>query len=114
MATTPPAKVPKIEVTVHPDFRVVIANGNFGGLTPNDGRIMFYTDIFEPRVKIGGKLGEMEIERINRQCQIDVRMSVMDFVNLAAWMNDHIKRLEDQGILKKEDLIRSKQTDYSV
>jgi hypothetical protein len=29
-------------------------------------------------------------------------------------MNRHIKRLEDQGILKKSELAKSKPTDYTV
>ena len=114
MATIPPAKIPKIEITSHPNFRVAIVNGFFGGLSANDGRIMFYTDILEPKMKTNGKPGEMEVEKINRERQIDIRMSVMDFVRLATWMNSHIKRLEEQGILKKEDLMHPKQTDYSV
>jgi hypothetical protein len=114
MSTTSPKKVPKIEVSNHSQFRVVHINAFFGGLSPIEGRISFYTDILEPKMKTDGKLGEMEVEKINRERQIDIRMSALDFVRLAQWMNSHVKRLEDKGILKKEDLTSSKQTDYSV
>jgi hypothetical protein len=114
MATTSPKKIPLFETSQHSEFRVVHVNAFFGGLSPEEGRIIFYTDILEPRMKTGGKPGEMEVEKVNRERQIDIRMSVMGFVNLAGWMNSHIKRLEDQGILKKEDLTHPKQTDYSV
>jgi len=114
MTTTPPKKFPKIELSKHPAFRVVHVNGFFGGLSPVEGRITFFTDILEPTMKANGTKGEMEVEKINRESQIDLRMSIMDFVGLAQWMNTHIKRLEEQGILKKEDLAKPKQTDYSV
>jgi hypothetical protein len=103
-----------MEVTNNPQFRVVHINAFFGGLSPIEGRIKFYTDILETRIKPDGKTGEMEIEKINRECQIDIRMSAIDFVALAGWMNAHIKRLEDRGILKKKDLAHDGQTDYSV
>jgi hypothetical protein len=114
MSTRPKKQVPQFEVTTHSAFRVVHINAFFGGLSPVEGRIAFFTDILEPRIIVGGKPGEMEIDKINRERQIDIRMSVMDFVNLAAWMNRHIKRLEDQGILKKGALAKSKPTDYTV
>jgi len=115
MPTTPKKEPPKFEVTSHADFRVVHVNAFFGGLSPVEGSITFCTDILEPRIKVGGQPGDMEVDRVNRERQIDVRLSVMDFVTLAGWMNNHIKRLEDQGYLKKEDIAKSKPkaTDYS-
>jgi len=114
MSTETLKKAPKIETSAHPDFRVVHINAFFGGLSPLEGRITFYTDILEAKIKENGKVGEMEIGMIRRESQIDIRMSPMDFVNLAGWMNSHIKRLVDQGILKKEDVNRSKQSDLSI
>src|SRR3989337_36623 len=101
MTTTPPKKIPRIETSTHPEFRVVHINEFFGGVSPIEGRITFYTDILEPKMKTDGQPGEMEVDRINRERQIDIRMSVMDFVRLAGWMNSHIKRLEEQGILQQ-------------
>lgn len=114
MSTKAKKQLPKFEVTSNSGFRVVHINAFFGGLSPVEGRITFYTDILEPRIKVGGKSGEMEVDKVNRERQIDIRMSVMDFVNLAGWMNGHIKRLEDQGILKKGELAKSRPADYSV
>ncbi|MEX2737637.1 MAG: hypothetical protein Q6356_001020 [Candidatus Wukongarchaeota archaeon] len=114
MAKKPPSKIPKIEVSTNSEFRVVHINAFFGGLSPVEGSITFFTDILEPRMKAGGQARDMEVEKINRERQIDIRMSPIGFVNLATWMNSHIKRLEDAGILKKTDLKRSKQADYSV
>jgi hypothetical protein len=114
MSTEPKKQPLKFEITSHSGFRVVHINHFFGGLSPVEGRITFYTDIIEPKIKVDGNPGEMEVDKVNRERQIDIRMSVMDFVNLAGWMNANIKRLEDQGILKKSELAKSKPADYSV
>ncbi|MCW4053454.1 MAG: hypothetical protein NWE84_00845 [Candidatus Bathyarchaeota archaeon] len=114
MSTKPKKLLPKFELTTRSEFRVVHINAFFGGLSPIEGRIAFFTDILEPKMKVGGNPGEMEVDKINRERQIDIRMSVMDFVNLAAWMNKHVKRLESQGILKKGEIAKSKPTNYTV
>jgi hypothetical protein len=114
MSATAKKQPPLFELTSNSEFRVVHINAFFGGLSPVEGRITFYTDILEPRIKADAKSGDMEVDKVNRERQIDIRMSVMDFVNLAGWMNSHIKRLEEQGILKKEEVAKSKSTDYSV
>lgn len=103
---------PKIEITKHPEFRVAHVNGIFGALTPLEGRIRFYTDMIEPRVKVGGKVGEMEMDKVNREFQFEVRMSPIDFIAFANWMAQNIKRLEAAGAIKKEDVAKSKQPDY--
>ena len=46
-----------------------------GGLHPQEGDIKFYLDIVEPRIKSGGKPGQMEVDKITREVQIEVRMS---------------------------------------
>lgn len=106
---------PRMEVTKHSEFRVVHANGVFGGVNPDQGNIIFYTDIIEPRCKTGGKFGELEPEKINREMQIDIRVSLQDFIRIAEWMNRHIKVLEEKGIIKKTDVKSQKKTNaYSV
>lgn len=114
MATKTPIKLPKFELSSHPDFRVVHINAFFGGLSPFEGRLTFYTDIIEPKMKESEIAGDMEIDKIQRERQIDLRMSPMDFINLANWMNSHIKRLEDLGLLKKEDIARTKQSNMPI
>jgi len=103
-----------MEITKNPDFRVVHMNGVFGTLTPAQGNMIFYTDIFEPRCKTGGQFGEMEPERVNRELQIDVRMSLDDFMGLANWMNQHIKNLEEKGLIKKPEQKTQDESKYSV
>jgi hypothetical protein len=39
---------PEFEDTKNPDYKYVYANGVFGGLDPNGGRMIFYLDRLEP------------------------------------------------------------------
>jgi hypothetical protein len=112
MATIKP-KVPKIELSSHPEFRVIHTNAFFGGLSPIEGRITFYTDIIIPKMKESENVGDMELDKIQRERQIELRMAPLDFINLANWMATHIKRLEDLGMLKKEDMTK-KQSNFPI
>jgi len=110
MAKTPP----KIDITKHPEFRVIHINGFFGTLNPDEGVIKFYLDIAEPRIKAGGRLGEIEVDKINREFQVEVRMSPRIFMGMADWMTRHIKDLEKKGILKKEKKPQKEAQTYRV
>lgn len=113
MATVKP-KLPKFELSNHPDFRVIHINAFFGGLSPVEGRITFYTDIIEPKMKENDEATNMEIDIVRRERQIDIRMSPMDFINLANWMNKHIKRMEELGLLKKDDITKPKPSNLPI
>ena len=110
MAKTPP----KIEITKHPEFRVIHINGVFGSIKADEGFMKFYLDIVEPRIKAGGKIGEMETDKITRELQVEVRMSSIEFVSIANWMQGHIKKLEKKGILKVEKKRRKGVETYRV
>lgn len=99
--TVPQPTAPPFELSKHPEFRVVHINGFYGGLSPTEGRLQFFTDIIEPKIKSGGNPGEMEAGKIVREVQIEIRMSPLDFVGLGNWINDCVKRLQDAGIIKK-------------
>jgi hypothetical protein len=107
-------KPPRVEIAKNPNFRVVHSNGIFGGLNPVEGSIAFFTDILEPKMR-DGAIGEMELDSIKREMQVEIRMNVQEFIALADWMNAHIKRLKDQGILKNESINpEKKKLDYGV
>ena len=109
------AKKPlKIDVTKHPEFKVVYANGVFGAVKADEGFMKFYLDIMEPRMKAGGKPGEMETDKITREFQVEVRMSSMKFVSIANWMQRHVKELQKKGILKVEKKPRKGVETYRV
>lgn len=105
---------PKIDVTKHPDFKVIHASGVFGTLNAQEGVLKFYTDIIEPRSKTGGKPGEMELDRITREFQVEIRVSPISFTSIADWMSKHIKELQKKGILKVEKKPRKGAQSYSV
>ena len=107
-------RAPRVEITKNPNYRVVHSNGIFGGLNPTEGSIAFFTDILEPKMKEGAP-GEMELDAIKREMQIEIRMNVQEFISLSNWMNGHIKRLQDLGVLKTENIgPDKKKLDYGV
>lgn len=110
MAKTPP----KIDITKHPDFRVAHINGFFGGLNADEGQIKFYLDIAEARIKSGGAPGEIELDKLTREFQFEVRMSPMIFMSMCNWMQQHINRLEKKGILKKGKKPKKAEDTYRV
>jgi len=105
---------PKIDITKHPEFKVIHVTGVFGSVKADEGFMKFYLDIVEPRIKAGGQLGEMEVDKINRELQVEVRMSAMQFVGIADWMQRHIKELQEKGILKVEKKPRKPPETYRV
>ena len=64
-------KVPKIDITESSDFRAVYASGVFGGLDPNDGRMVFFLDRIKPKMK-SYKKNVMQLEKVNRELQVEV------------------------------------------
>lgn len=107
-------KPPKIDIAKHPEFRVIYVNGVFGAIKADEGFMKFYLDIVEPKIKVGGKTGELEMDKITREFQVEVRMSSMKFVSIANWMQQHIKQLQKKGILKVEKKIPKGAETYRV
>jgi len=93
---------PKIENSYHPEFKVIYASGVFGSMKADEGFMKFHLDIVKPRVKAGGRVGEMEVEKINRQYQVEIRMTSATFIRVSNWMARHVKELEKKGIVKIE------------
>lgn len=83
----------RIEISESQDYRAVYASGVFGGLDPNDGRIVFFLDRIMPKIKSEPK-GAMELEKINRELQIEVHMSPSQFASVAKWMTEHVHLFE--------------------
>ena len=89
--TVKKGKAPKIDVVESPDYKVVYTSGVFGGLDPNDGRIIFFLDRIKPKMKSDPK-GAMELEKVKRELQVEVHMSPNQFVSVAKWMMDHAQK----------------------
>lgn len=88
-----PVKIPRFELIKSPDFKSVYATGVFGGLNPDDGRLVFYIDHIEPKMK-DEPPGAMETEKVVRELLVEVHVSPQQFKSIAKWMADHINRLE--------------------
>ncbi|MCD6495663.1 MAG: hypothetical protein J7K54_00145 [Candidatus Aenigmarchaeota archaeon] len=90
-STSAKPKTPEIVITESPDYKAVYASGVFGGLDPNDSRLIFFLDRIKPKIK-KGKKAVMELEKINRELQVEIRMSPNQFVSVAKWMNEHAEK----------------------
>ena len=86
---------PPFETTKSEDFRYVYASGVYGGVDPNDARLIFYLNRLVPESQ-PGQPGKMRTEKVNQELQVEVHMSPMQFKNLTQFMAGRIKLYEDQ------------------
>lgn len=86
---------PKFEDIKSPDFKSIYVSGVFGGLDPNEGRMLFFLDHLEPKTMNEPVPGAQKVEKIVRELLIEVHMSPTQFKSIVLWMNEHIKRYED-------------------
>ena len=94
-------KIPKIDVTESSDFKAVYASGVFGGLDPNDGRMIFFLDRIKPKVKKLTK-AVMELDKVERELQVEVHMSPAQFISVAKWMSGHADKFQKAFKSKKK------------
>lgn len=86
---------PAFEDTKSPDYRYVYATGVFGGLDPNDGRLIFYLDRIEPETVNEPHPGSSKLKKVVRELQVEIHVTPSQFKSIAIWMNRHIKNFED-------------------
>ena len=99
-----PRQAPPFEITKSPEYGSIYATGVFGGLGPHDARIIFYLDRLEPEIVPGGSPGEMRIEKINRELQVEIHVSPSQFKSVSAWMTRLVERFEEQfGEITEEE-----------
>ena len=67
----------------------------FGGLDPNDARIIFYCDRVEPEMD-KNRPGGMRTKVVHRELQVEVHMSPLQFKTIAKFMTDRVNRLEQR------------------
>jgi len=96
---------PEYRITKSPDFRMIYVNGAFGSVNPHEGRITFYADRLFPKV-IDDK-GSMSTDYIERELQIETKMSPSEFLMLYKWMETHVEKLMAMGT----DIFAEKDTD---
>jgi len=107
------AKPPlKVTLSKHPEFKVIHVNGALIAAKADEGFMKFFLDILEPKIGAGGK--KIEVDFINREFQVEVRMSTIVFLQIAQQMEHHIKQLEKKGILKREKKPRKAPEPYRI
>lgn len=84
---------PKYELKKDPNYKSVYTTGAYGGLDIRDGHILFYADQIEP--EIDEKSGKMKVGKVVRNLIVDIRMTPAEFMSLANWINQHVKRYEE-------------------
>jgi len=85
---------PKFEDTKSPDYKYIYATGVFGGLDPNDGRMIFYLDRVEPETVNEPVPGALKLKKIVRELQVEVHMTPTQFKSIAQWMMRHVENYE--------------------
>lgn len=89
-----PPQTPDFEITKSPEYRAVYASGVFGGLDPNDARMIFWLDRLEPELVPRGSPGQTRVGRVNRELQVEIHVSPAQFKTIHQWMGRHIERHE--------------------
>lgn len=89
---------PEIKITKSSDFRMFYSTGIFGGLSPLEGRMLFFVDRFVPKI-VDDTVGQMATDSVERELQVEVHMSPEVFISTYKWMEAHIRRMKEEGIL---------------
>jgi len=97
--------VPDYRITKSPDFRMIYVNGAFGSVNPHEGRITFYADRIFP--KMVDDKGKMSTDYVERELQIEVKMSPGEYVSLYNWMEGYVKKLKGM----RKDIFEDKEPD---
>jgi len=71
----------------------VYASGVFGGLSPNDGRIILTVDRIIPE-PVRGSPGRDRIGKVIRERQVEIHMSPATWKSIASWMQGHVEKFE--------------------
>ena len=93
---------PRIVVTEGKGYSLVYASGVFGGLDPNDARMIFFLDRLKPSIRPGGK-GAMGLDRVERELQVEIHMSPHQFLAVAKWMTEHAENFGKRVKARSKD-----------
>lgn len=89
-------RVPNFKVEKSEEYREVHLDGVFGGLNPKGAKMVIYTEEHMPKSKSGGKPGDMELDQVIRELQVELHMSPVQFKSLFNWMKTHLENYEDR------------------
>lgn len=107
-------ELPKFEVKDSEDYKVVYTTGAFGGLSPNDGRMILYLDRLVTRPKEGPP-GKEIVDKIVRERQVEVHMSPATWKSIATWMMGHVKKIEETvGEIPSKEQVEEEDSDIGT
>lgn len=99
---------PNFITTKREGMPLLYATGVFGGLAPNDGRILFIADRLE--LEPAETPGNQKVKLVNQEIQVEIHMSPITFKAVALWMKDNLDKFEAVfGEIKAEPLTKEKQ-----
>jgi len=99
---TTESKRPEHRITKSPDYKMIYVNGLFGNVTPLEGRMTFFADRLIP--KIIDEIGSMRTDYIERELQIEVKMSPTEFVVIYNWMKGWVEKLKSSEEITFKEL----------
>ena len=85
-------RAPEFTVSEREGMKLLYATGAFGGLTPNDARIFFFTDRLQ--LEPGDIPGSQKLKTVNQEIQAEIHMSPATFKSVANWMMMNIQNYE--------------------
>lgn len=101
-------KPPEFVVTKKEGMPLVYITGVFGGLAPNDARILYFADRLE--LEPADVPGALKVKRVNQEIQVELHMSPATFKSVAVWMTKHLEAYEKTfGEIKAEPIRESQQ-----
>lgn len=94
---------PNFIVTKREGFTMLYATGVFGGLAPNDARMIFFADRLE--LEPGEAPGSQKLKVVNQEMQTEIHMSPATFKSVAIWMMKNLEQFEKTfGEIKAEPI----------
>lgn len=85
-------RAPNFTVSKREGLELLYATGVFGGLTPNDARMLFFADRFE--LEPGDLPGTQKLEEVNQEIQAEIHMSPATYKSVAIWMMKNVEKFE--------------------
>jgi len=85
------SEIPEFEIRDSENFRIVYTMGAFGGIIPNDARMILYVDRIRTR-PVKGKFTIEKVGKIVRERQVEIHLSPETWKSMARWKQ---KSLED-------------------
>ena len=89
------SEIPEFEIKDSEVFKIIYATGAFGGLAPNDGRIILFVERLQTG-PVRGQPGQERVEKVIRERLVEIHVTPATWKSIARWMQDHVTNFEKQ------------------